>query len=444
MALVCGWILCPGRHCISRVIQFAVGSAGTKHFATLYRFLSRARWSSDDLGRVLFQLLLRFLPEDVEAQLDDTLCRHGGPRIFGAAMHHDAARSTYGRSGAAGRASFFACGHCWVVLAVRLPLPWDSRRGVAIPILFRLYRSRKRCDARSYRKRTELGRALISLLESWIPPGHRLCLTGDREYASKTIVRELSPTTDFVGPMPMDAALYDAPGAYAGKGRPRKRGRRLASPGCLASLASMPWQKVTIDAYGRRVKLLVKEQTCLWYTVAGTRPVRVIVTRDPKSRVGERAYFGTNLSWTAAEILERFARRWLLEVCFRDVKQHMGLEHPQNGWGRSITRRRGPTKAGPQPRGSRGRAAVLHTVPFAFAAYAIVVLWYRQHGAVQRDVERVRWRAPWYRRKARPSFADMLVALRRETWAARLSEDPADRRSYEKLQLVLTDALLAA
>ncbi len=445
VALVSGWILCQGRHCVSRVIQVAGGGGSTKHFASLYRFLSRARWSTDDLGRVLFELLLRLLPADIEALVDDTLCRHRGPRIFGAAMHHDSALSTYGRGTNAPRATFFSCGHCWVVLAVRVPLPWDRCRGIALPILFRLYRSKKRCDQRSYRKRSELAAELVSLLESWIPPGYRLCLAGDREYASKTLVRKLAADSAFIGQMVMDAALYEPAGRYGGRGRPRKMGRRLRSPKRLASAGSASWQKVTVRAYGRQIKLRIKERTCLWYTVAGTRRVRMVLTRDPKGRAEDRVYFSTDSGMTATEILERFARRWLIEVSFRDVKQHLGAENPQNGWGRRKSGRgRAPKKPGPQPRGNRGRTAVLHTVPLAFVAYAIVVLWYLDEGNARRDVRRARQRSPWYRRKASPSFGDMLVALRRETWARRLSEHPGNQRVLAKLRQLLPDALLAA
>lgn len=444
VALVSGWILCPGRHCLSRVIQVAGGPGSAKHFATLYRFLSRARWSADDLGRVLFRLLLRWLPRDVEAIVDDTLCRHGGPRIFGAAMHHDGAASTYGRSTSAGRAKLFACGHCWVVLAVRVPLPWDAQRGIGVPILFRLYRSRKRCDQRSYCKRTELAVELVSLLASWMPCGYRLSVAGDREYACKTLVRKLAESTTFVGPMDMDAALYAQPGRYSGRGRPRKKGKRLRSPRQLAAADSVPWKKVTIVAYGRRMKVQIKERTCLWYTVAGTRLVRMVLTRDPKGRAEDRAYFSTDPEMTPVEIVERFARRWLIEVSFRDVKQQLGAEDPQNGWGRCTRRRRAAKRAGPQPRGNRGRTAVLHTVPLAFMAYAVVVTWFLDEGDAEREVRRTAERSPWYRRKTAPSFGDMLVAVRREIWARRLSEHPGDERVLAKLRRLLPDALLAA
>jgi hypothetical protein len=444
LALVSGWILCQGRHCISRVIQAGGGCGRAKHFASRYRFLSRARWDPDELGHVLFLQLLRWLPKLIEATVDDTLCHRSGPHIFGAGMHHDASRSTYGRGSSMGRMVFFAFGLNWVVLTVRVPLPWD-RRGKAIPILFRLYRPKRRCAPGQYRKRTELALELIQLLESWLPQGYRLLVAGDAEYACQNVVRGLAPTTTFVGPMSMNAALYQSAGSYSGMGRPRKKGRRLSSPRQLAADGSVPWKRITVDIYGRTVQVLIKTRTCLWFTVAGTRVVRLVVTRDPTGRIEDRAYFSTQPDMSVQELLLHFSRRWLIEVSFRDAKQWLGLEDPQNGWGRRKTTARRPRKRpGPQPRGRRGETAVLHTLPIAFMAYALVVVWYLQHGRAEQDVARVwRW-APWYRSKRHPSFGDMLIALRRETWAGRLSQDPHDYRARQKFSNGLCDALLAA
>ena len=445
VAIVSGWILCQGRHCISQVIQVAGGRAQAKHFASLYRFLSRARWASDEVGHVLFGLLLRWLPNDIEVMVDDTLCHRSGPHIFGAGMHHDASRSTYGKGSSAGRLAFFAFGQSWVVLAVRLPLPWDRLRGKAIPILFRLYRPKRRCAQAQYRKRTELAVELVNLVESWVPPGFRLFVAADSEYACKTLVPRLTKPTTFVGPMNMDASLYEPAGSYSGMGRPRAKGKRLSSPRQLAANSSVPWMRVTIRAYGRHVEVLTKTCTCLWYTVAGTRMVKMALTRDPRCRIEDRAYFATDPGMSVEELLQRFSWRWTIEVCFRGAKQYLGLEDPQNGWGRRKTSsHRRPRRPGPQPRGKQGEIATLHTVPIVFVSDALVVLWYLQHGRYLRDVRLVRERAPWYRSKRTPSFTDMLVALRRETWAGRLSQDPHNPRTRRKFRQRLCAALLAA
>lgn len=448
-ALVVGWILCQGRHSISRVIQASRGTTKVeRHHATLYRFLSRARWAADPLGRVLLKLLLPFMPgPNVFVIVDDTLSKKTGPHVWGAAMHHDASQSTYGRGTSAAPQKSFAFGHSWVVLSLWVPLPWNAKRGIAVPILFRLYRSKKRCPKGPYRKKTELAAELVKALLAWIPEERTLHLLGDGEYSSKTLVRDLPSHVVFTGSMAMDAALYAKPGRYRGKGRPRVKGRRLPSPKKLAAskAKSKRWRKVKLTIYGKEVTLRVKTQVCMWYTVAGIRLVRMVVTQDPKGRLESRAYFCTDPSVSVEDVLINYARRWTLEVAFRNAKQAMGLQDPQNGWWRRKRGTRRPKKRpGPHARQNRGRKAVERTVPVAFVAYALVVVWYLRHGDPARDVRRSKEVAPWYTQKEHPSFLDMLAALRRELWASRLSDEPLLKRAGAKVRDLLPWWMLAA
>jgi hypothetical protein len=443
--LLIGWICCQGRHSISRVIQAASDSDNPKHHSCLYRFFSVGRWITDSVGLVLFQLLLPFLPMRITVILDDTLNERCGPHIFGAGMHYDASKSTYGRGTSAGAKKFFAFGHNWVVLAIWLPLPWKANGGLAIPILFRLYRTRKSCPMTLYHKRTELAAELVKILGSHLPDGYSLRIVGDTEYACKTVVRKLAENQVFTGAMTMDAALYEVPGPYRGRGRRRVKGKRLPSPAALASMNSKPWEKLTVMIYGREVSVLVKTQVCLWYTVAGTQKVRMVVTRDPSGSIDDRAFFSTDYKQSAEAVLVEFARRWEIEVAFRNVKQAMGVEDPQNGWWRRRSGSRKPEKkAGANPRGRKGEKAINHTLALAFAAYAIVVVWYLKHGQQEEDVARVRREAPWYRHKETPSFNDMLAAVRREIWVARLSRNPLIRPVAKKIRKLLPHWLLAA
>jgi hypothetical protein len=179
--LAIGWIVCQGRHSISRVIQAAGDLAQNKHHSTLYRFLSRAQWNVDSLGEVIFHLVKRLLPLEITVAVDDTLCQKSGPHIFGAGMHFDAARSTYGRGTKKGRKKFFAFGLNWVLLGVWIPLPWDGKRGLALPVLFRIYRSRKRCPQPEFRKRTELAAGLVRIFASWLAAERPLHVVADGE-----------------------------------------------------------------------------------------------------------------------------------------------------------------------------------------------------------------------------------------------------------------------
>ena len=437
--LVCGWILCRARRWITRVVS-ASGRRGEKHLSSFYRFFSSARWSPDHLGQCLLRLLLPRLPQTIEAMVDDTLCRRAGPRIFGISMHHDGAASSYGGAGGAFKA--LACGHSWVVLSVRLPLPWNSR-GCAIPVLARLYRSPKRCPASEYKKRTQLAREMVGLLAQWLPDGRTLHLTGDREYACRTVLRDLDAKIHFTGPMPMDALLYGPVPKYSGRGRPRVHGRRQASPKQRAQRRKSRWRKIRVTLYGgRSTELLVQTWTCLWYTATKARLVRVVLTRDPKGNCEDRAFFSTFHSATPAEILQRFAGRWLIEVSFRDTKQLLGLADPQNGFSRGSRPKR--KRSGPQPRGNRGRKAVERTAPFIWLVYGIVVVWYLGENRWRRDVQAHCKRAPWYRSKTTPSLEDMLDALRTEILIHRLLGHPILNRTRTEIRTALRRFGMAA
>ena len=404
-----------------------LGDEEQRHHSVFYRFFSRATWEPDRLGMRILQLVLELLPEGMRIVLtvDDTLCRRGGAHIWGGGMHHDGLLSIYG--GGRGAMKLFSFGHNWVILSICIPLPWNAKRAIAIPVGFGLYRSKKRCPPTQYRKRTELARELVEMVAAQIPEGREVVLAGDTEYACHVVVRGLHEQVEFVGPMNMGAALYDLPpakGTY--RGRPRKKGKRMRSPKQLIADRRSRWQRHTLTLYGREVEVLTKTQTCLWYTVAGGRPVRMIVTRDPKGRIEDRAYFVTDAGMGVEEIAQTFALRWTQEEMHRNVKQHLGLEDPQNGWWRRPRgRRRNRKLPGPQPHKQRGSRAMERTVPFILTTYALVVLWYLANGNPRGDVARARRRAPWYRDKTEPSFGDMLAALRRCLWAERNFEDPS-------------------
>jgi hypothetical protein len=446
VALAVGWILCQGRHSISRVIQAGSDLTQNKHHSTFYRFLSRGRWEADHLGERVFHLVERFLPFEITAIVDDTLCHKGGPHIFGACMHYDAANSTYGRGTNEGAKKFFAFGHNWVVLAVWVPLPWIHKRGLALPILFRLYRSKKRSPERQYRKRTELARELVRILLGWLPARRPLHIVGDGEYACETLVRDLPEGIFFTGPIVMDAAVFARPRMHKkqnGRGRPRKKGKRLLSPRRLAASRRIPWEEVTLTIYGREITILTKTQMCMWYGAAGTRWGRMVITRDPTGRIKDRAFFSTKPDSSVGDVLVQFAYRWEIEVMFRNVKQVVGLQDPQNGWWRAKSGR-AKKKPGPNPRGLRGKKAIVHTLALALTAYDLIVIWYFSHGEGKADVARVRAEAPWYLHKVNPSFNDMLAAIRRELWSARFSAHPLLRQVSEKIRDLLPNWLLAA
>lgn len=462
-ALAKGWLLCSGRHSISRVIQFIPEGWGSNH-SRYDNFFSRARWEPDDLSMHLVPLVLELIPEamDVHASVDDTLAYRSGAHIWGAGMHYDALRSNDGRG--VKRVVSLAFGQSWVIVSLLVPVPWNGSRLLAVPVLFRLDRSKSTCPADDYRKRSELAADLVELLCRWLPSSRRLRLLGDDEYASKIVAkriaalvqeeqddkrngrrRSLPEKVELCGPMDMDAAFFAPPPPYDGRGRPRKKGLRLPSPQPLAAESLTPWKAKEVHIDGRDVEVLTKTQVGLWYSVTGSCLVRMVVTRDPKGRINDRASFMTEATVTVEQVIVSYSYRWSQEVLHRNLKQYFGLDDPQNGWWRHPGgQRRDDRRPGPAPHTSRGARAATRTVPFVLVVYATVEIWYLTNGHPADDIAQARCRAPWYVRKCEPSFADMLAAARREILFPGLFRGTASTTGSVEIDLDLVELLLAA
>ena len=408
--LACAWILCSGRRSLTHIIQSAQLSR-CKHYCSFHRFFSQARWDLDQLGQAVFQLLLPFCEPELLGAVDDTLARKSGRHIWGAGMHHDPLRSTQKRP-------FFAFGHNFVVFSLQVALPFAPNKYWAFPILVRMYRKRQttqrapgkggklerkqtgQATASQYRTRPELALEMIQIVASWIPQ-RTLRVLGDSEYAGQSISRHLPANVKLISRMNMKAALYEPAQKIVTRGRRRKKGNRLSSPLQTAQDKKANWIKTTVTLYGKQVKLWYQTIDALWYPSAGQRLLRIVVVRDPSGRRRDDCFFSTDLTLAPTHILEIFARRWPLEVCFRDVKQFLGFEDPQNRVAKATTR----------------------TAPLIFFIYDLVLLWHAQCG--HRQAAHSALDRPWYSQKASVSFEDILRTLRYATWQERIFDDPA-------------------
>jgi len=430
-ALTCAWILCSGRRSLTRIIQSAQLTE-FKHYCSFHRFFSQARWKLDDLGHRVFQLLLPFCGEVLVGAVDDTLARKSGRHIWGAGMHHDPLRSTQSRP-------FFAFGHNWVVFSLHVCFAFAPQKTWALPILVRLYRKRKnsklapgrggklerkqigQATDKQYRTRPQLALEMIQLVAGWAGQ-RKLRALGDSAYAGGSISRHLPANVELISRMTMKAALFEPPPApTAGRGRRRKKGQRLPNPEQIAQDRRRTWSKTTVRVYGRKVKVWYHSIDALWYSSAGQKLLRIVVVRDPKGGRRDDCFFSTDLTLTPPQILESFALRWPLEVCFRDVKQFLGFEDPQN----------------------RVPQATQRTAPLIFYIYDLALLWYAQSGhrlAHQTTLQRL-----WYQRKTTVSFEDILRTLRQATWHEKIFSDPRlDAHTRKILQPLMEWAKAAA
>src|SRR5215212_7252037 len=80
--VMAGWIHCLGRRTITGV-AVASGGVGGRHISVFHRFFTRAQWSLDAVGRVVFRLAVVWIPADqpLFILVDDTLARKTGKGI---------------------------------------------------------------------------------------------------------------------------------------------------------------------------------------------------------------------------------------------------------------------------------------------------------------------------------------------------------------------------
>jgi hypothetical protein len=379
------WLLVPGHHAVTAALVVS-GVAGSMHHARFHRFFSEARWSVDELGRILFQHILAHVDPQapVCVAIDDTLAKKKGPSIFGLGNHLDAVRSSRCHR-------IFAFGHVWVVLAVVVRFPF-SKRPWALPVLFRFYRNEKE-NARNgapHHKKTELAHEMLQILAGWLD-GRRCQAAMDQAYCCGTVIHGLPPNIVVFGAMRNDAALFDPPAPPQGKrrGRPRRHGKRLPSPADIAADTATPWERATADMYREQRTVEYKSFLAQWPSACADQLLRIVVVAVNTGEIPCRVYFCTDPTVLPIYLLETYACRWSIEVTFFDLKQFMGFADSQ----------------------ARTRLAVLRTAPFVGLLYTLVVLWYADIGHTS-PFAVIPFR-PWYTTKTGPSFPDMLGAAQR-------------------------------
>jgi SRSO17 transposase len=377
-----GWVLSTGPRAVTESLV-VTGVSGVVHHEAFHRFFSRARWYADELGRLLFRFIVSCLDggEAIVLAIDDTVAPKKGEKVYGLGTHIDPVRSTR-------KHRIFCFGHCWVVLALLVRVPFASRPW-ALPVLFRLYRTKKECARSShpYRKKTELAREMLELIAEW-SGDRRVEVCADSAYCNGTVTAGLPERFVLFGRLRLDAVLTAAPEGPSkpGRGRPRLKGAPLPKPLAVARDKSVSWGVADAQLYGRDMAVRFKEFTTQWYRACGTRLLSVVVIETTTGSVPYQAFFSTDPSLSAVGVLQGYARRWSIECAFRDMKQLLGFADSQ----------------------ARSRLAVERTAPFIGLLFSLLVIWFAQ-GAWRQAVVPTR---PWYPHKKNLSFADVMRTAR--------------------------------
>jgi len=410
-----GWVFARRRTVTGMLVACGAVRGGArrevKHHSAYHRVFAAARWSRDALGLAVLGLVVPWIGDDpVFLALDDTLARKRGLKVFGVGMHHDPLLSTR-------KTALMNWGHSWVVLGVIVRLPFCPERCFCLPVLFRLYVNKQTATKKrlGYRTRPELAVEMLALLCQTYAR-RRFQVIADAAYGGQSVYLHLPANCDLTSRLALDARLYDAPPQRQPgvNGRPRKRGKRRASP---REMLHQRGRRLTLDIYGRRDRLRLVERVTYLHALPD-RPVHVVAVEPLTGGRTVQAFFSTRHATTAVDVLTCYAMRWSLEEAFQNAKMHLGFEEPQ-GW----TRR-----------------AVERTAPTALLLYSLIVLWFAQVGH-RHYAAPLR---PWYRSKTRASFADMLATLRQESVREQVSALPITGKGSRKVLNSLIHAVKLA
>jgi hypothetical protein len=388
--LLIGAILAPGKRTVTSLLRI-VGLSRERRFTNYHRVLNRAAWNPRTAARLLLGLLIAVLVPSgpVVLGIDDTTLRRRGKRISAKGIYRDPVRSSKGHF-------VKASGLRWLSLMLLAPIPWAGRVW-ALPFLTALAPSERYCreHSRRHKKLTDWARQLGLQARRWLP-GREIVLLGDSSFAALELLVTLARQgLTCITRLRLDAALYEpAPPRPPGTvGRPRTKGTRLPKLAFVLVDGSTCWQRVVVPAwYGERERVVeICSATAVWrHAGLPVLPIRWVLLRDPQHRFDPQALLCTNPTCDPLQVVRWFVQRWQVEVTFREVRDHLGVETQRQWSDRAIAR----------------------TTPCLLALFSIVTLLAtrldrRARSAVCTDA--------WYH-KPWPTFADALAAVRRQFW----------------------------
>lgn len=428
--IVTGWVLCRSKPTVTSLVCTIGGSLlghVAKHWTVYERFFYRARWSLDDLSGLLLRRVVVPLIDGhgaegsggaIELVFDGTTCGRTGRQVAYAGYFKDASVGNTLKT-------VVHWAHNWIIGAVVLrPARWPNWV-VALPVFFALYRKRADCDRHHpFATTQELAAGMIRQARQALP-GRLIEATGDGQFASRQVARELDGRSNLVSRIRRDANLSDLPPKRRSRrrGRPRKKGKRLSTPQQMAARCTKGWRTVSVRKGGRLVKRRVLARVCLWYHVCGQEPIKVLIVRDPKGREDDDFFFCTNPQVSEERIIERYYGRWSIEEAIRDGKQYGGFEQVQGWCPRTVTRQ----------------------APIALVVQTMVKAWYVMHGVKAKSAQPKGYEVcGWLDPKVHPSYLDMLATLRHVLWSDRINFKSIVSGAVRKTLTALQFALCAA
>jgi hypothetical protein len=391
-SLACGWALASDRHTITTYL-WLTGATTVKHFSRFYVFLGcplyHRRWQ---LWGAVIRLAAQFVPEGevIRVIFDDTTKKKAGRQIEGLDRYRNGA-------GSARQEYRTLRGLNFVLGIMSIPLTRWPGHSLSVPVGLELYLKPAQATALNvpYRSRSQLARAILDFLAEQLP-GRPIRSLADGGYATKDYVRRWPEAAHVVGRLPISAKLYTLPPTPTPKrrGAPRKKGDLIGSPKTLAQTAK-GWAPHPSEAGAE-----IHAWDGLWHPVLPGRLVRVVVLRravkHATKRPGQRkplpaieAFFTTDLTLSAQDIVHEYGDRWAVEIAIRDANAFDGLGRDQ----------------------CRKRQRIVGANTFRLVMAAARTLWFLDQVECGTTFNLYCYR-PWYRQKVAPSQLDVVWACR--------------------------------
>ena len=382
MVLAYGWSLATTQHTIASYIWLS-GGVSVKHFSRFYFFLSGPFYRViDSLWSVVIRLAAGFVEADqpIEIKIDDFIKKKSGKKISPASRYRNAA-------GSARQEYRVLWGINFVYGIMQVP---TAKGQLAVPVGLKVYLKEKVAEQLSqpFLSRSVLARQIIDLVTQTLPHC-QIRVTADGGYSTKEFLRNAPQSLKNIGRFPVNSKLYDLPKPVpkGRRGRKPKKGPLIGSPETLIE-SEGGWKPHPTEK-----KTRYKSLCGIWHSVLPGVVIHLVVVHRTKpmpkhSKKREiEAFFTTDLSLRAEQILSTYSQRWSIEIAIRDGNAYYGLGADR----------------------LRNYKRIVSINTFRLLLAAIRTLWFIGEIGPEVSINLRRFR-PWYRHKRHLSQLDIMTA----------------------------------
>ncbi len=315
-AYIWGMLIVDGRKCITKIGHACFFL--DRHIASFERFLSENKWDMNQVARTLVRLVVDTLKDKLRIHgafllaVDTTYTAKNSKKMTGIQKWTQ-------HSGNADRGKYII-GHHWGIAGL---ISRFANRFLCWPILTMMISGKKNPSHYVF------GPDGLCPMTFWVPVLAMVFQTWQflDEQALRVVVDAYFANISFINPLiekgihvvtrwQKNGVGWDDPGEYSGKGRPRKYGEKWK----LADLLKSFSQEIKVNIYGKSVYATVAVRD-MWLRNIPQK-VRVVVVKTAGVPI---IFISTDMTLTAAQIIEIYSSRFSIEIAIRDLKQHFGM-----------------------------------------------------------------------------------------------------------------------